>query len=575
MGSQTKAPIRLKPIMTRSLYYFGIYLFILLLVFVSFYAIIYYQMDVSLYGMNAFRQYYVVSFILNTLASIVLLRYFHIKKFQFALYSALFVLLAGTANFFFVFNFLNTGNSSEYILPASILYLLSGIPYGFGLIFSKAGKRSWLKIAGIFHLVSTSSLLLTLLLRLSAEFNLQDAHQWIGIVANLVFLLYAKNFSEELKENPEEALNEQPKSLLKVFVGLVGAMALASVLIVGIQMSQETSWWIFEKKSKRADLSSIHKEPYVPKVIDTVGTNKKTAIEMFGHLQVDGNRIIGSNGEPVQLRGLSLFWSQWIGKYYNYDAVKWLRDDWKINVIRVAMAVDHGGYASNPQLEKSKVITVVEAAIDLGIYVIIDFHAHHADDYEEEAKVFFTEMAQRYGHLPNVIYEPWNEPVNVSWNWVIKPYHEEIIRVIRQHDKDNLIVCGTRNWSQKVKQASLDPISDVNVAYTLHYYAATPGHQASLRKEARDALDNGAALFVTEYGLSNAPSLNTINEKESRLWWAFLDENHISHCKWSVGDKEEISSILYPGAPSSGGWTMDQITRSGHMVRDEIRAKNP
>jgi endoglucanase len=56
----------------------------------------------------------------------------------------------------------------------------------------------------------------------------------------------------------------------------------------------------------------------------------ETAVEKHGQLRVQGNRIVDKSGAPVQLRGMSLFWSQWIPKYYNAATIQWLRDDWKI-----------------------------------------------------------------------------------------------------------------------------------------------------------------------------------------------------------------------------------------------------
>jgi endoglucanase len=67
-----------------------------------------------------------------------------------------------------------------------------------------------------------------------------------------------------------------------------------------------------------------------------------TIVEKYGQLSVKGNYIIGQYGDTVQLRGMSLFWSQWIGKYYNAQCIKWLRDDWKCTVVRAAMGVDMG-----------------------------------------------------------------------------------------------------------------------------------------------------------------------------------------------------------------------------------------
>ena len=303
------------------------------------------------------------------------------------------------------------------------------------------------------------------------------------------------------------------------------------------------------------------------------GIQAQSIVEKHGQLSVKGNKIVDKNGEPVQLKGMSLFWSQEIGKYYNYSAIKWLRDDWKCTIVRAAMAVESGGYLTNPELEKSKVDSAIQAALDLGLYVIIDWHDHHAHLHTAQAQKFFAEMAQQYGKYPNIIYELYNEPLNnVSWADSIKPYHEAVIATIRQYDTKNIIVCGTRTWSQDVDEASLNPIKGDNIAYTLHYYAST--HKKELRKKAEVALSNGIALMVTEYGTVFANGNGDINYEESNLWWDFCDKHQLSWCNWSVCDKNETSAALQPGASATGGWTTDMITPSGILVRSELRGEN-
>ena len=152
----------------------------------------------------------------------------------------------------------------------------------------------------------------------------------------------------------------------------------------------------------------------------------ETAVEKHGRLHVQGNRIVDKNGAPVQLRGMSLYWSQWIPKYYNAATIQWLRDDWKITVIRAAMAVKPNGYEKNPAAERDKVIAVVDAAIKLGLYVVIDYHAHTAHENRAQAQAFFADMARRYGNTPNV-FTIYNEPLDVSWADVLRPYHEAVI----------------------------------------------------------------------------------------------------------------------------------------------------
>src|SRR5690554_1328846 len=200
----------------------------------------------------------------------------------------------------------------------------------------------------------------------------------------------------------------------------------------------------------------------------------QTPVAVHGQLSIDGNKLKDQHGNDYQLRGMSLFWSNWQGKFYNYDAIKWLRDDWHINVIRAAMGVspeDNSGYLGNPEMEKQKVITVIEAAIDLGIYVIVDWHSHHGENETAEAQAFFAEIASTYGHYPNIIYETYNEPVT-DWG-TIKSYHESVVSSIRTHDSNNVIILGTAFYSQNIEEATNNPVSGTNLCYALHYYAAT------------------------------------------------------------------------------------------------------
>ncbi len=62
-----------------------------------------------------------------------------------------------------------------------------------------------------------------------------------------------------------------------------------------------------------------------------------TIVSHFGKLQVDGTHIVDQNGDPVILRGMSLFWSQWGPQFFNAECLKWLRDDWKCTVIRAPL----------------------------------------------------------------------------------------------------------------------------------------------------------------------------------------------------------------------------------------------
>jgi endoglucanase len=290
-----------------------------------------------------------------------------------------------------------------------------------------------------------------------------------------------------------------------------------------------------------------------------------------GALKVQGNKIVDSKGQTITLRGMALYWSQWKPAFYNAQCVRWLRDDWKCNVVRASMAVTDGGYLTNPTAEMNKVRTVVQAAIDLGIYVIVDFHeTKNGNQHLNEAKKFFGDLTKEFGKYPNLIYETWNEPDNtMSWATDIKPYHEALIPTIRAN-ADGIILCGTRSWCQEVDEAAANPITiSTNLAYTLHFYAAS--HKESNRTKARTALSKGIALMVTEGGLSEASGDGMIDTVEARKWCDFMDQNGILWTNWSLADLAESSGALKVNAPATGGWNESQLNPSGVWVRNRLR----
>ena len=300
-------------------------------------------------------------------------------------------------------------------------------------------------------------------------------------------------------------------------------------------------------------------------------TPRPTPVGMHGQLRVEGNRIVDQHGAPVTLRGVSLFWSQWAPQYYTADTIRWLRDDWRVTVVRAAVAVPSGGYLEHPDRETARAEAVIDAAIATGVYVIVDWHAHEPEP--GAASTFFDHIAAKYGDYPNVIYETYNEPLNThGWSEVVRPYHMAVIPRIRAHDPDNLIVAGTPSWSQDVDIAAADPLPFSNVAYTLHFYAGS--HRQGLRDKASAAMTMGAALFVTEWGATPASGDGDIDVAETRLWWEFMEANHLSHANWSITNKAEGSAALRPETSVPSHWREADLTPSGRFVRARLREMN-
>lgn len=278
------------------------------------------------------------------------------------------------------------------------------------------------------------------------------------------------------------------------------------------------------------------------------------------------------NGQPAQLRGISLSWSIWGGaKYYNPDVVDELIDAFKCNVIRVSMAVEpEDGYLRNPELQWSRITPVVDRALQRGVYVVMDWHDHHADRNVKEAVAFFDRFSAKYAGNPLIVYEIWNEPERIDWK-IIKTYAETLIPVIRKNDPENLIVVGSSTWDQDIDIVAKDPLTGFhNIAYSFHFYASEPHHQESLRNRATGAIEAGLPVFVTEWGVGESNGDGVFDLEKNKTWMDWMEKYRLSWINWNVTDKKETTALLNPGAPVNGKWEEKHLTPAGLYIKKHL-----
>ncbi len=319
--------------------------------------------------------------------------------------------------------------------------------------------------------------------------------------------------------------------------------------------------------------------------------------------EIDGQKTLtDSSGAPIQLRGMSTHGLQWFPEIINDNAFTALSEDWGSNLIRLAMYVGENGYATNPDV-KQKLIEGIELAIKHDMYVIVDWHVHAPGDPNAEvysgALDFFDEISTKYKDVPNIIYEVANEPssnsnggngvTNDEAGWqAVKSYAEPIIKKIRENGAENIVIVGSPNWSQRPDLAADNPIDDNNTMYTVHFYtgshpsATDSSDRENVMSNARYALENGVAVFSTEWGTSEANGNNGPYLDEADEWINFLNENNISWSNWSLTNKNETSAAftpfqlgksvatdLDPGADKV--WAPEELSISGEYVRARIK----
>ena len=307
---------------------------------------------------------------------------------------------------------------------------------------------------------------------------------------------------------------------------------------------------------------------------NTTSNNISTPVSIHGKLSVTGTNIVDKNNNKFQLRGVSTHGIQWFPQYVNQDAFIYMRDEWGINAIRIAMYSNkNDGYNTNLHEIVKKGINYAKNA---GLYVIIDWHIlndGNPNTNKDSAINFFKEIANLYKDDINIIYEICNEPNgNVQWERDIKPYAEEVIKEIRNIDSDAIIVVGTPTWSQDVDIVAQSPINGYeNIMYSLHFYAAT--HKENLRQKLEKALNGGLPIFVTEFGICDASGNGNLDIQEANIWIDYLNEQNISWISWNLSNKNESSAILR-NTEKVTDWTYDELSESGKWILEALKRSN-
>jgi endoglucanase len=300
-----------------------------------------------------------------------------------------------------------------------------------------------------------------------------------------------------------------------------------------------------------------------------------------GQLHVCGVNLCNQYNRAIQLRGMSSHGIQWFAGCLNGAALDALANDWKADLLRIAMYVQEQGYETNPSGFTAQVNNYVDLAEARGMYAIIDFHTLTPGDPNfnlDRAKTFFASVAARNAAKKNVIYEIANEPNGVSWAG-IKSYAEQVIPVIRAADPDAVVIVGTRGWSSLgVSDGSSEaeivnnPVNATNIMYTFHFYAAS--HKDNYRTTVARAA-RLLPLFVTEFGTVSATGGGATDLASTGAWLDLLDQNKISYANWTYSDANESSAAFKPGTCAAGSYlNATSLTESGTYLRNRIRTQD-
>ncbi|MBR1393098.1 MAG: glycoside hydrolase family 5 protein [Ruminococcus sp.] len=300
-------------------------------------------------------------------------------------------------------------------------------------------------------------------------------------------------------------------------------------------------------------------------------------LQKYGRLKVCGDRLTGEKGETVRLFGMSTHGLAWQPKYVCRECFEALRDEMGCECIRLALYThQYKGYCTDGDKEELYALVKkgIDLAIELGIYVIADWHILMEESpltYADEAERFFASLSAEYPGCPNLIYEICNEPNGVATWEDIKAYAERIIPVIRANSPEAVVAVGTPEWAQRCELALADPLDFDNVIYTLHFYAAT--HGKFLRDRAEKCLEAGLPIFVTECSITEATGDGAPDMESAAKWAELLDLYQVGMIGWSLSAGFDQSSVFKQGCEKLSGWSDEDLKPTGKWFREIFRHK--
>ena len=301
---------------------------------------------------------------------------------------------------------------------------------------------------------------------------------------------------------------------------------------------------------------------------NTAGTSSTSGLPQ---LHVDGNLVKDPNGKTIILRGVSLID---IGNLYYAGQQSAAGITARIDKILAAGLLPHvmrlpvyprtcvngnsPAYSQVPypigpaaptgihiavtpdQYLSNVLKPAVDYATQKGMYVIIDFHQIDnatTGTSAADATTFWQFMAAKFANYTNVLYEPFNEPIDSAVTWAnFKSVAQGWVDTIRADAPNNIIIVPSMSYAQKPGDAADSPLTGTNLMYTAHIY---PGNWSTAFKAQVANAVTKVPVFMTEWGYvlngtdrtlgtsvaTWGTDFRTLVDSEGASWTAWVTDN--------------------------------------------------
>jgi len=246
-----------------------------------------------------------------------------------------------------------------------------------------------------------------------------------------------------------------------------------------------------------------------------------------GGYYTNGASVCTASGAAHLFHGVdrpSLEWNpsgEWNGEpgipRSDFDAMV----SWHANVVRLSLNQDY--WLSGAKLYEPTYEATIERAVQdaeaAGLDVILDLHWSDRGDLSANAdqqpmadsnsKVFWLEVATKYKNDGHVLFELYNEPLDISRaTWLsggqVEGYQavgmQELYDTVRSVGADNLVIAGGTEWGFDLSGVFANPIRGYNVMYATHPFGPQSAASQWARRFGYLAAQDIAPVIVTAFG---------------------------------------------------------------------------
>nr|WP_068891136.1 dienelactone hydrolase family protein [Pedobacter panaciterrae] len=200
----------------------------------------------QIFTQESFLPWFIVTNVIGVFMAVLILKYYQVNKYWLAFSVGVIATISTLIHASVICITLISRQQHPYYLPTLIFSLIAGSLYGISLVFSIAGERLWLKLAGIYLFILNLLVGISVIWAVSSPSLetytvIEKLGPWFSLGGSLIPILFILNFRDELtllrNSNADISLQKSSSALLAT----LGILSLVVVIFGGMLISN--SYW--------------------------------------------------------------------------------------------------------------------------------------------------------------------------------------------------------------------------------------------------------------------------------------------------------------------------------------------